>query len=147
MCSLRRERDLEALVYELLERACLRFWSRAADVINNKWFRMPLPTEPTLTCVVDGVMENKRSEPKYRPANGIFFNAQRGPVWSPPREELSVSHFYWIRAEDASFPESPRRIHGPLPAPPGGAEHGRPSQPTAALKASVSATNRTHIQR
>lgn len=38
MCSLRRERDLEALVYELLERACLRFWSRAADVINNKWF-------------------------------------------------------------------------------------------------------------
>lgn len=47
--------------------------SRAAAVINNKCFRMPLQTESTLTCMVAGVMVMKRSEPKYRPANGIFF--------------------------------------------------------------------------
>lgn len=91
MCSLRREGDLEALVYELLERACLRFRSRAADVINNKWFWMPLRTESTLTCA----MVKKRSQPKYRPANGIFLMCKREAV-STPRWEFSVSHFFFF---------------------------------------------------
>lgn len=108
---------------------------------------MPLQAESTLTCMVDGAMVKKRRERKYRPANGIFFYVQREPV-PPPRQEFLVSHFYRSQAEDAPCLEPPMRTHGRLGAAlPGGAQHGRPQQPTAGLKTSVSATNRTHIQR
>lgn len=36
--------------------------SRAADAINNEWFRMPLHAEPMLTCAVEGVGEEGEEE-------------------------------------------------------------------------------------
>lgn len=99
---------------------------------------MALQAESTLPCMLDGVMVRKRSGPKYRPANGVFFYVQKEPA---PKSFYSAI-FYWNQAEDEPCLQPPRRTHRGLGATLlGGAEHGGPQQPTAGWKTSVSATH------